>query len=199
MVNFKPIICIDFDGVIHSYRSGWQGIDIISDPPVADALLWLSALVMSPEITPVIYSSRSKDPKGIKAMQAWLIKYGMPAELVALLEFPTQKPAAYLTIDDRALCFDGTFPSVPQIKNFTPWFLSPTANIKIDDNLFYFKYKHKACGQIAFQTSVPYDQVTATHQIVLADNTHPDAHTQLACYHCNTPINNVDEEIEVMR
>jgi len=28
----KPILCLDFDGVIHSYSSGWKGADVIPDP-----------------------------------------------------------------------------------------------------------------------------------------------------------------------
>lgn len=30
----KPILCLDFDGVIHSYTSGWKGADVIPDPVV---------------------------------------------------------------------------------------------------------------------------------------------------------------------
>ena len=29
----KPILCLDFDGVVHSYTSGWKGADVIPDPP----------------------------------------------------------------------------------------------------------------------------------------------------------------------
>ena len=32
------ILCLDFDGVIHSFTSGWRGAGIIPDPPVPGAL-----------------------------------------------------------------------------------------------------------------------------------------------------------------
>lgn len=113
------IICIDFDGVLHSYCSGWKGVDVIPDPPVQDALEWLDSLIADPELKPVIYSSRSKSPLGVRAMKNWLKKYGF--KNVDQLDFPSQKPPAYLTIDDRAICFSGEFPSLIAIKRFTPW------------------------------------------------------------------------------
>jgi hypothetical protein len=34
----KPVLCLDFDGVIHGYQSGWQGANVIPDPPVPGAI-----------------------------------------------------------------------------------------------------------------------------------------------------------------
>lgn len=129
----NPIICVDFDGVIHSYNSGWKGVDQIPDEPVPGAIEWLMAHLPTPEpighfgnyIGPEvqIYSSRSKESSGIKAMQEWLIKHGLPKAYITdgVLKFPTQKPPAFLTIDDRAICFNGKFPTAEEMMSFKPW------------------------------------------------------------------------------
>lgn len=131
----NPIICVDFDGVIHSYTSGWQGVSVISDPPVKGAIEWLidhlpvpDALggCMAPKYEgPIvqIYSSRSKSWFGRRAMRKWLIANGLPREYIddGLLKFPAKKPAAFLTIDDRAICFTGEFPSTSEMMSFKPW------------------------------------------------------------------------------
>jgi hypothetical protein len=130
----NPTICVDFDGVIHSYTSGWRGIDVIPDPPVTGAIEWLllhlpipealgmSAPYVGPEV--VIYSSRSKERKGLNAMRKWLIENGVNEWYFKddILKFPTQKPAAFLTIDDRAICFDGRFPTSEEMMAFQPWY-----------------------------------------------------------------------------
>jgi len=43
-----------------------------------------------------------------------------PAVFLAL-KWPTEKPAAMVTIDDRALTFDGTWPTIDVLKAFKPW------------------------------------------------------------------------------
>lgn len=132
-MNKNPIICVDFDGVIHSYASGWKGVDQIPDPPVPGAIDWLLAHLPVPEalgmaspyVGPevVIYSSRSKERAGIAAMKEWLVRNGVDEWYFRddILKFPTQKPAAFLTIDDRAICFDGRFPTSEEMLAFTPW------------------------------------------------------------------------------
>jgi hypothetical protein len=116
----QKTLCVDFDGVIHSYTSGWQGATVIGDPPVRGALQWLDMLINhDDEYKVCIYSSRSKEVGGIEAMQEWFFENGFdPNEL----EFPTEKPSAWLTIDDRAICFRGTFPLPQEIDNFKPWY-----------------------------------------------------------------------------
>jgi hypothetical protein len=146
--KYLPTICVDFDGVIHSYSSGWKGVDKIPDPPVPGAIKWLVEAVWSGKATIAIYSSRSKEPEGVMAIKEWLmgpisayyiVEGGRDVEVSAAqtlsqIQFPTQKPAAIMTIDDRAHCFMGGFRSVDWYLNFKPWNKrSPEENIPAYD------------------------------------------------------------------
>lgn len=133
--NGNPIVLVDFDGVIHSCKSGWKGIDVIPDEPVDGAINWLMQHLPIPEAISAmgpeykgpevqIYSARSRERKGIKAMQDWLVKNSLPACYITddILKFPTQKPPAFLTLDDRVWCFDGRFPTADEMMAFRPWY-----------------------------------------------------------------------------
>lgn len=118
----KPILCLDFDGVLHAYTSGWQGATVMADGPVPGAMNFLAEAVQSFDVC--IYSSRSKEDGGIVAMETALHTWLWDArhyEVLDKLSFPDQKPAAFLTIDDRAICFTGTFPKVDELLAFKPW------------------------------------------------------------------------------
>lgn len=112
----KPILLLDFDGVLHSYTSGWKGVDVISDPPVEGALDFVMDAVDHFEVC--VYSSRSKTSEGRSAIFIWLEDHGFP---MMLMNVTAEKPAAFLTIDDRCVCFDGTFPDASELLAFTPW------------------------------------------------------------------------------
>ncbi len=114
----KPILLVDFDGVIHSYESGWKGADVIPDPPVVGADIFLRKA--SDHFYVNIYSSRTRQEGGLNAMKDWCKKY-FGQELTDKLFFPEQKPAAFLTIDDRCVCFDGAFPNPRKLLDFKPW------------------------------------------------------------------------------
>ena len=127
----KPLLCVDWDGVIHSYSSGWQGADVVSDPPTPGALDWLREATDHFEVC--IYSSRSSQPGGIAAMKEALIgwideaaafdSYSAPPAWYGKLQWPTSKPAAFLTIDDRALRFTGDWARFDPktLLAFKPW------------------------------------------------------------------------------
>lgn len=122
----KPILCLDFDGVIHSYASGWKGANIIPDPPVDGAIAFMLGALNHFDV--VILSSRSNQPGGISAMRLWLREHANGAWWESPagpgledVRFVTEKPSAFVTIDDRALTFDGTWPDIETLKAFKPW------------------------------------------------------------------------------
>ena len=114
-------ILVDFDGVIHSYKSGWHGEAEIPDPPVPGALNFLRELSAEKEFEVCIYSSRNCRVEGRQAMIRWMRENGLEETVLDCLSFPTFKPPAFLTMDDRCICFKGQFPSMARIKNFQPW------------------------------------------------------------------------------
>ncbi|MHC4362978.1 MAG: hypothetical protein ACYSTZ_09135 [Planctomycetota bacterium] len=160
------ILALDFDGVIHSYSSGWKGPRVIPDEPVPGALKFIVEAVKNNELQVMIYSSRSRYPFARRAMKKWLFKQYM--ELAAIdpddrwripdyqkgeiprwlfswiaryafadpwddeardaikrllreIKWPTRKPPAFLTIDDRAWTFRGTWPDLLSVLSFKPW------------------------------------------------------------------------------
>ena len=122
----KPILCLDFDGVLHSYESGWQGADVVADEPVDGAMYFLGRAVIDFNVQ--IYSSRSCQPAGIAAMQDWLKRnlleeLGDANSIVVFdqLRFPMEKPAAMVTLDDRAIQFLGLWPEMDELLSFKPW------------------------------------------------------------------------------
>jgi hypothetical protein len=125
----KPILCLDFDGVIHSYTSGWKGADVIPDPPVPGALHFIVKALKHFRVA--IFSSRSHQEGGLGAMHQWLgywsvdPEHGMPGKFDhatwSEIEWPLEKPSAFVTIDDRAITFTGEWPDIEMLKQFKPW------------------------------------------------------------------------------
>lgn len=112
----KQTIVFDFDGVIHSYTSGWKGPDIIPDPPVPgikEALVEIRAAGY--EV--VVVSTRTASPAGWYAVSEWLLDNGIEVDRLC-----AEKPPAIVYIDDRAICFDGNAAGLlGKIQTFRPW------------------------------------------------------------------------------
>lgn len=146
----KPILCLDFDGVIHSYSSGWKGASKIPDPPVDGAMEFVVGALDTFDVC--VFSSRSHQWGGRRAMRKWFKKnlielattyektpewllrhihaFADPwpdeidwhiGKLVNQIRFPLFKPAATVGIDDRVITFTGNWPDVTTLARFKPW------------------------------------------------------------------------------
>jgi hypothetical protein len=152
----KPILCLDFDGVLHSYSSGWKGADVIPDAPTNGMAAFLDKAIQYFDVQ--IFSSRTHQSGGVDAMKRFVWDAlahhfdcpfaGDPRGLDRALEirdaisYPTEKPAAMVSIDDRALCFTGNWNDFdPQrLLEFKPWnksspSLGSTINVSRSANL----------------------------------------------------------------
>lgn len=131
MADFKPTICLDFDGVIHSYEKGWQD-GAIYGTVVPGFFEWVERV--RDHFKLAIYSSRSKTEEGVIAMGVWFheqrskwIAAGGQRNPIEPLEITIthEKPAAWLTIDDRCIRFNGCWTdptlSPQQLLAFKPW------------------------------------------------------------------------------
>lgn len=121
----KKTICLDFDGVIHSYLAGWKGETEIPDMPNTGAFEWIAAATERFDVC--VFSSRSRSHDGRMAMIDWFKRHGMEAEVLQQIDFPASKPPAWITIDDRCLCFTGDWPAFNWIDEFRPWYLQEYA------------------------------------------------------------------------
>lgn len=125
----RQTICVDFDGVLHAYTSGWKGATVIPDGPTPGAIQWLSDLTTFFDV--VICSARARRPWGWWAVKRWLRReliahWGAHAhvahDVLDAVKVSFIKPAAIVYIDDRAWRFDGKhFPTPVELKNHRPW------------------------------------------------------------------------------
>ncbi len=113
----KKRIVFDFDGVIHSYISGWQGIDNMPDPPVNGIDQLLDKLARMGWLIYIV-SSRCETDEGYIAVREYLNKYNIPFSYITNV-----KPPASVYVDDRGLTFKGDTSDnfLNEILNFKTW------------------------------------------------------------------------------
>ncbi len=106
----KRSVCIDLDGVLSSYRGGWQGIQHFGDP-IKGAKEFLESIAEFADI--VIYTTRCCEElngrNGLKAnllqkyVRDWLNKHDLPYHDIYIGQW---KPICSCYIDDRAVFCD---------------------------------------------------------------------------------------------
>jgi len=105
--DFKPVICVDFDGVIHNY-SGWKGEDVFEEPIEGSqqAIRDLQAL----GYRVILFTCRKDSPP----IRKWLKENGFTFDGINTTKFNPQgtndmKPSAEWYIDDHAVKFSGSW------------------------------------------------------------------------------------------
>jgi hypothetical protein len=138
-MSYRPTICVDFDGVLHAYTSGWKGATVIPDGPTPGAIKWLCDLADplrdEDAFKIVVQSSRASSFWGWLAVRRWLRRqifehYGCDMvradDIYASIKVTSKKPAALVYVDDRAWRFDGkTFPTHDELRAHRPWCAVP--------------------------------------------------------------------------
>ena len=116
-MSYTPTVVFDFDGVIHSYTSGWKGVDNIPDPPVP-GIREAIAKIRDAGYRVVVVSTRCSERDGLMAIHKFMNENNILVD-----DISAHKPPALVYIDDRALCFDG-HPEMllNKIQEFKPWY-----------------------------------------------------------------------------
>lgn len=115
-MSYQPTVVFDFDGVIHSYKSGWKGAGIIPDPVVPGIVEAIDHLRVN-GYKVVVVSTRCSTSEGKEAVEVYLTENRIAVDGVM-----AEKPPALCYVDDRAICFDG-HPEIllERVKSFKTW------------------------------------------------------------------------------
>lgn len=117
-VEVKKTIVLDFDGVIHSYKTRWINERVIPDPPVDGVKEAIAKL--REKVRVVVKSVRCMiSDAGLEAVKAYLQKWDIVVDGV-VKEIPRNASAL---VDDRVITFKGDWSDefLDQVVNFKPW------------------------------------------------------------------------------
>ena len=114
-------ICIDFDGVIHDYSQGWQGVDVFNK--IIEGADKATFLLKAKGWTIIIYTTRNDTPALREFLDANKIRFDY-------INYNPNQPKgsengkiiADVYLDDRGIRFDGDWQeAINAILNFVPW------------------------------------------------------------------------------
>lgn len=113
--DHKIGICLDFDGVVHSYLTPWQGESVIPDDPVVGAREFINWL-LSRGYEVHIHSARFSHTGALDAARMWGRIHGISSQV----HWDMYKPKASLYIDDRGYRFEGWFEGIKTFLELHP-------------------------------------------------------------------------------
>ena len=116
--EMEHVVVFDFDGTLTTYKSGWEGAGVISDPPVK-GMRELFRKLKTAGMTIKIFSCRAATLEGFRAIVTWLTKERLIEYVESVVD---TKPVARCYVDDRAISFTGDVQELFwKIMNFKSW------------------------------------------------------------------------------
>ena len=107
-MSYTPTVVFDFDGVLHSYVSGWRGATEMPDPPVPGMREVIDEL-RERGYKVVVVSTRCIGPEGMGAVKRYLKENQIEVDDVL-----AEKPPA--------ICYVGSTDGlIEKIVNFKSW------------------------------------------------------------------------------
>jgi len=142
---FSTII-LDFDGVIHSYTSGWKGPRTIKDPVVPGAMEFIYTASFNFDIA--ILSSRSHYFRGRSAMKNYIIT-NMEKYIKSLYEKEEENIPDYAVEDEEQILYIETHLQLNRVMNSISFPKhKPPAILTIDDRAITFTGKWPSMDEI---------------------------------------------------
>lgn len=112
----RPVLALDLDGVIHPNDSPWVNVYTLPDAPTVGAQEYVR-YVQSSGWNVVVHTARANAPNADEAVRSWLRDWGFPD-----LKVSHVKTNASCYLDDRALRFNGTWPTLRELEVASvPW------------------------------------------------------------------------------
>lgn len=163
MSEYKPTVVFDFDGVIHSYRSGWKGPGVIPDPVVPGIIDAIDHLRANGYMV-VVVSTRCASSEGMEAVKNYLTENQIVVDGVL-----AEKPPALCYVDDRAICFRGNVQKLAsQVESFKTWLEDPS--IQLED----CTEVHMKLGSFTEEQMIKLAETVANQRCVVVErNPHP--------------------------
>jgi len=109
----KPVLSVDFDGVLHRYSKGLHDGSIYDSPtPGAQEFIRKA----QEHFFVMIFTARARNPEMKAEIIEWLDEHGFPEVPVTSTKYPS-----FLWLDDRCERFTGAFPDPESLLKFQPW------------------------------------------------------------------------------
>lgn len=109
-------IGVDLDGTLAEYH-GYVGPNHVGNL-LPGAKKWLEELVAAGHEV-LIFTARGNEPEGLAATMAWIKAQGIEPLIKGVTA--SKLYSFDLFLDDRAVRFEGTYPSVDSIAAIRPW------------------------------------------------------------------------------